>query len=214
MAAAQGVPLLVDAAYGSPFPGIVFTDGGIDWSDNLILTWSLSKIGLPAVRTGIVVASEEVIHKLATVNAVISLATSGIGQTLVAPLFADGSITRLARETVRPFYQARRDHFITELGKAFAGSGVDWRLHECQGGFFVWLWFPRLLASATEVYRAARARGVFVTPGEAFFTGPAPELLAAWPHHRQCLRLNYADTVGDIPRGLAILAEEIAQRQG
>lgn len=214
MAAARGIPLLVDAAYGAPFPGIVFADGGIDWSDNLILTWSLSKIGLPAVRTGIVVASEEMIHKLATVNAVISLATSGIGQTLVAPLFADGRITQMADQTVRPFYRKKRDEFVLELERAFGNAGVDWRLHECEGGFFVWLWFPRLAESATAVYRAAKERGVFVTPGEAFFTGPDQAELAAWPHHRQCLRLNYADTGGDIPRGLAILAEEIDRRQG
>ena len=212
-AAAQGVPLLVDAAYGWPFPGIVFGESALPWSDNLIQTWSLSKIGLPAVRTGIVVASEEMIRLLSSINAVISLATSGIGQTLVAPLFKSGEITRLSTGIVRPFYEKRRDAFITALDRIFGAAGVEYRLHECQGGFFVWLWFPRLAGTATALYAALKGRGVYVTPGESFFTGPSPAELAAWPHRRQCLRLNYADTRGDIERGLSIIAEEVVRDQ-
>ena len=43
----RGVPLIVDAAYGLPFPGIQFTDDAPFWNDNVILCLSLSKLGLP-----------------------------------------------------------------------------------------------------------------------------------------------------------------------
>ena len=56
MAAAHSIPLILDNAYGIPFPGIVFRDVEPFWDDNVILCMSLSKIGLPAVRTGIMIA--------------------------------------------------------------------------------------------------------------------------------------------------------------
>ena len=60
----HGIPLIIDNAYGLPFPSIIFSDAHITWNENIILSMSLSKIGLPSIRTGIVVASEEVIEAL------------------------------------------------------------------------------------------------------------------------------------------------------
>ena len=61
-----GVPLIIDNAYGLPFPGILFRSADPIWDDNIILTLSLSKLGLPNTRTGIVVAQPEIIqaHRL------------------------------------------------------------------------------------------------------------------------------------------------------
>ncbi|MEQ8514552.1 MAG: aminotransferase class I/II-fold pyridoxal phosphate-dependent enzyme, partial [Chromatocurvus sp.] len=56
LAAARDIPLIVDGAYGAPFPDITFTEAEPRWSDGTILTLSLSKLGLPGLRTGIVVA--------------------------------------------------------------------------------------------------------------------------------------------------------------
>jgi hypothetical protein len=56
IARASSVPLIIDNAYGVPFPGILFRDAAPIWDENIILTLSLSKLGLPNTRTGIVVA--------------------------------------------------------------------------------------------------------------------------------------------------------------
>ncbi|TNF88802.1 MAG: aminotransferase class I/II-fold pyridoxal phosphate-dependent enzyme [Gammaproteobacteria bacterium] len=56
------VPLLIDNAYGTPFPNIIFNDVNPFWNDNCIVCMSLSKLGLPGARTGIVVANEDVIR--------------------------------------------------------------------------------------------------------------------------------------------------------
>ena len=58
-----GVPLIIDNAYGLPFPGILFRSADPIWDDNIILTLSLSKLGLPNTRTGIVVAQSEIIKR-------------------------------------------------------------------------------------------------------------------------------------------------------
>ena len=46
------IPLLIDNAYGMPFPGAVFEPIAPIWNRNLVMTFSLSKLGLPGTRTG------------------------------------------------------------------------------------------------------------------------------------------------------------------
>ena len=69
----NGIPFIIDNAYGMPFPNIVFLDVTSIWSDNTIFCMSLSKIGLPGTRTGIVIANEEIISIIARMNAVLNL---------------------------------------------------------------------------------------------------------------------------------------------
>ena len=80
-----GVPLILDCAYGLPFPGIVFTDAQPFWNDNVILCLSLSKLGLPALRTGVVVARPDVIRTLGSMMGVMNLAPPSFGAALVEP---------------------------------------------------------------------------------------------------------------------------------
>ena len=54
------IPFIIDGAYGLPFPELIFTNATPYWDEHIILCLSLSKLGLPALRTGIVIASEEV----------------------------------------------------------------------------------------------------------------------------------------------------------
>jgi valine--pyruvate aminotransferase len=103
----RGVPLVIDAAYGLPFPGLQFEDGAAFWNDNVILCLSLSKLGLPGARTGIVVAHESVIEAITAFNATAALAPAGTAATIVEPLLRNGELLRLCREVVRPHYVAR-----------------------------------------------------------------------------------------------------------
>ena len=100
--AEKGIPLIVDNAYGAPFPNIIFTDANLIWDEHIILSMSLSKIGLPASRTGIIVASAEIIEALSGVNAILSLANSSIGQVITAPLLENGELLRLTAGGGRP----------------------------------------------------------------------------------------------------------------
>jgi valine--pyruvate aminotransferase len=55
LAADRGIPLIIDNAYGWPFPGIVFGEATPPWNDQTIHVMSLSKLGLPGTRTAFVV---------------------------------------------------------------------------------------------------------------------------------------------------------------
>ena len=80
MAGRAKIPLIIDGAYGLPFPSILFNDARPHWNENTILVLSLSKLGLPGVRTGIVVANEEIINAFSNANTVVSLANGNLGQ--------------------------------------------------------------------------------------------------------------------------------------
>jgi valine--pyruvate aminotransferase len=79
-----GVPLIMDNAYGLPFPGILFRSADPIWDDNIILTLSLSNSA--ATRTGIVVAQPENYQAIASMTAIVGLANCSIGQAIVLPL--------------------------------------------------------------------------------------------------------------------------------
>lgn len=203
LAADHGVPFIVDSAYGPPFPDIVFTEARPIWNDNVILCMSLSKLGLPAVRTGIVVADPEVVEGLTRMTAVMNLAVGSVGPVLVEPLVESGEVVELSRRHVKPFYEAKARHALALLERALAG--VPFRVHRPEGAFFLWLWFPGLPVTSAELYGRLKSAGVFVLSGHYFFPG----LDEPWRHRDECLRLSYAQEQAVVERGIEILAREV-----
>jgi valine--pyruvate aminotransferase len=205
LARTHGVPLIVDAAYGRPFPGIEFTESTAIWNENVVLCLSLSKLGLPGVRTGIVVANEDIVAAITAFNATAALAPPGAGAEIVAPLLASGELSALCRDTLRPFYRDRCDTALGELHDAF--RNLPLRIHVPEGAFFLWLWFPGLPIPSAELYRRLKARGVYVISGHHFFPG----LDRDCPHRHECLRINYAQDTDMVRAGIRLLAEEVAR---
>lgn len=200
---AAEVPLIIDNAYGVPFPNIVFTDAEPVFDEHVIYCLSLSKLGLPGLRTGIVVADERVIDALRSMNAILSLATGSLGAGLVTPLIESGEVLRLGREVVRPYYEARVKDAVAWCHEALAG--LDYFVHKPEGAIFLWLWFRGLPVPAAELYRRLKARDVLVIPGHYFFPG----LETPWDHAHECIRISYAQSPEDVRRGIGIIAEEV-----
>jgi valine--pyruvate aminotransferase len=203
LAKARRVPLIIDAAYGHPFPGIQFDESGLIWNDNVVLCLSLSKLGLPATRTGIVVASEAVIDALTAFNATASLAPVSTGAVIVDPLLRSGELERLCSETIRPYYAARSREAVDWLRDAC--HDLPLRIHRPEGAFFLWLWFPGLPITSAELYRRLKVRGVFVLSGHHFFPG----LDSDWRHRHECIRLNYSQAPESVAAGVRAIAEEV-----
>ena len=202
-AAAQGVPLIIDNAYGLPFPNIVFTDVQPVWNENIIMCMSMSKLGLPGLRTGVVVASEEIIDALASMNSVLSLAVPSVGAVLLHELVESGRILELSRDTIQPYYKARVDAALEWVHESFAGT--EYRVHRPEGALFLWLWFPGLPISSNELYKRLKARDVLVLSGHHFFPGLKEE----WQHRDECIRLTYSQDPESVRKGIAIVAEEV-----
>jgi valine--pyruvate aminotransferase len=201
MARREGVPLLLDNAYGTPFPHIIFNEVTPFWNDNTIVCMSLSKLGLPGVRTGIVIANEEVIGQLANMTAITSLSPGGVGPVLVDELIRDGSLSRLSDDIIRPFYQQRCTRTVELLREAIDDPRLH--IHLPEGAIFLWLWFEGLEISTGDLYQMLKQEGLLVIPGAYFFPG---QTITPGSHATQCIRMNYAREEDEIRRGVEILA--------
>ncbi|MEE8440747.1 MAG: valine--pyruvate transaminase [Spirochaetia bacterium] len=197
------VPLIIDNAYGVPFPGIIFQSVTPIWNENIIFSMSLSKIGLPSLRTGILIACEETVAALSAMNAVLSLANGSVGQTLVEDLLSSGELLSLSRSVVRPYYEEKSERAVAAVHRHF-GDRFPYSLHRTEGSIFLWIWFKELPGTTRELYDRLKARDVIVVPGEYFFFGNDEP----WEHRDRCIRVNYAMDTDDVDAGIRIIAEE------
>jgi valine--pyruvate aminotransferase len=205
----KGIPLLIDNAYGTPFPNIIFTDARPFWNDNTILCMSLSKLGLPGVRCGIVVANPTIIQAITNISGIVNLAPGSMGPALTLPMMESGEVIELSNQVIRPFYQAKAQQAVAWLQEAIPLP--QFHIHKPEGALFLWLWFEDLPIHCQELYQRLKQQGLLVVPGHYFFPGIEDE---DWAHSKQCIRLNYAQPEADVQAGIAILAREILALYG
>lgn len=203
LACEHEIPLIIDCAYGEPFPGILYESSPLEYSENIIYMMSCSKLGLPGVRTGIVVAAEHWIEKFVGANTVMCLANGNLGPQLMGELLEKENLPKLCQETLLPFYRKQRDFAISCVEKYF--SDIEYKLHEPEGAFFLWLWFPGLSVSSTELYESLKEAGVLVMDGKHFFFGLDKE----WEHSKECIRLTYCQSEGIIDQAMKIIAQKV-----
>jgi valine--pyruvate aminotransferase len=209
LARSHHIPFMLDNAYGHPFPGVIHGSFRPAWEPGMIFSISLSKLGLPGVRTAVVVADPAIVKALSNMNAIVSLANGNIGQALLLPLLANNQLLKIGSDVIRPFYKQRSD-FAKDVLSSALGDQVPWALHAQEGAFFLWLWLKNLPIPAAELYRRLKARKVLVIPGHYFSFG----LDQPWKHADECLRLTYSQPQHIVQEGLEILADEVKRVLG
>ena len=207
LAEENGIPLIIDNAYGAPFPNIFFADANPVWNENTILTLSLSKIGLPGTRTGIVVAPEEIASAVASMSAIVGLANSNVGQAIMEPLVRSGEVLQLSNEVVKPFYVEKSRKAQEWVAESF-DSSIPYRVHLSEGALFLWIWFEDMPVTAKELYERLKKRGVLIVPGNYFFFGLGD---ADWKHRSECIRMTFTMAEDVVKGGIEIIAEEISK---
>ena len=208
LAARHAIPLIIDAAYGLPFPGLHFDDSAAYWSDNTILLLSLSKLGLPGLRSGFVVGSPELIEAFSRANTILNLASGNAGPLFAASLMESGDLLKIPREILCPWYERKLESAQAAILQAL--EQVPCHLHVTDGACFLWLWFPELPLSTTELYQQLKQEGVLVIPGDTAFPG----LEEDWLHSRQCMRLSYAVEDDVMARAAEILGRVLRRLHG
>ena len=205
LANSQGVPLIIDNAYGTPFPNIIFSEAHPVWDENIVLCLSLSKFGLPTLRTGIVIAKEETIRVVSRMTSVLSLAPGSLGPALALDLVKSGEITRVSNDVIKPFYQHKSARAVAQLRREISDE-IPMRIHKPEGALFLWLWFEGLPITSLELYQRLKKKGVLVVSGHYFFPGMEQD---DWAHKEQCIRVTYAQDDEVVKRGISLIAEEI-----
>ncbi len=204
LAKANDIPLIIDNAYGMPFPDIIFSEASLNWEEHIILCMSLSKLGLPSARTGIIIANEQVVDAVAKMNAIFSLALGSLGPALGLDLVKSGEIINLSRNVIKPYYRRKAELAISQFHEHL--SGMDYYIHKAEGSIFLWLWFPGLPITSEELYTRLKEKGVLILSGHYFFPGLEKD---DWPHKHECIRVSYAmdDTI--VSEGIKLIAEEV-----
>ena len=203
LARQHNIPLLIDNAYGTPFPNIIFEPVEPIYNDNTILCMSLSKLGLPGTRCGIVIGNEEVISAISNLSGIINLAPGSLGPMLAQNLVESGDIISLSEDVIKPYYYAKAQQAVTWLQDSITDE--RFRIHKPEGAIFLWLWFKDLPISSQELYERLKTRGVLIVSGHHFFPGLDEE----WRHTDECIRMNYSQPDDAVQRGIKIIAEEV-----
>jgi valine--pyruvate aminotransferase len=207
LATSKNIPLIIDNAYGAPFPGVIFTDAKPFWAPHVIMTLSLSKLGLPGTRTAVVIGPPQIASAVASMTAIAGLANGTIGQQLVLPMIESGEILDIGPRHLCPFYAEKSRQAQAWVREFFNAKGVDWALHASEGAFFHWLWLRGLSITTQELYQRLKSRKVLIVPGEYFFFGLSED----WSHRHECLRLNFSQPADVVREGLRIIADEAAK---
>ena len=197
------IPLILDHAYGIPFPCIFSTPHTAFWDPHVVISLSLSKLGLPAVRTGIIVAQEDIISSISNMNAIMTLSTNSFGALLVQNMFETNSITTLCNDVIAPYYASRKADTVNYLLDAIKGTPV--KLHVAEGSLFLWLWLENFPLNSYDFYKHLKNKGVIIVSGHYFFTDDKK----AWPHQHECIRITYTQPEKIVKSGIDILAREI-----
>lgn len=204
------IPLIIDNAYGMPFPNIIYSQATLNWNEQIILCFSLSKIGLPGVRTGIVVANPQVVKAISSLNAIVNLAPTRFGAAIATPLLQDDRLKDLSDNHIRPFYQGQAKLAVQllkqELGDLPSPYNNAMKIHKPEGAIFLWVWFKDLPITTVELYERLKAKGTLIIPSEHFFVGVDTE---NFKHAHECIRLSIAQDDDTLRKGIATIGKVV-----
>lgn len=200
------VPLIIDNAYGEPFPNIIYPDVNLNWDKNTVLCFSLSKIGLPGARTGIIIAAPEVVKTVSAMNAVVNLAPTRFGAAIATPLLNEDRLKELCDDTIQPFYAKKAKKAITHIKEEMDDYPV--LVHKPEGAIFLWVWFKDLPISTTELYDRLKEKATLIVPSEHFYPGLDT---TNYPHAHQCIRMSIAASDETLESGIKVIGEVVRE---
>ncbi|MBJ6641298.1 valine--pyruvate transaminase [Streptomyces sp. DHE7-1] len=209
LAAEREVPLLVDHAYGAPFPRIAEVRTEPVLHDSVVNCFSASKAGLPGERVGFAIGHPRYMAPLAAFMSNSVLHAPQLAQHALARVLADGRLDETTRDAITPYYREKK-RFVAELLDEVLPADVDWRMHSGDGGMFCWLWVDHPWFDDTTLYERLKERSVFVVPGRHFFVEPrlTPGLA---DHATRCFRLSLSANEKVITEGVHRLADVLCE---
>ncbi|MEV6568679.1 aminotransferase class I/II-fold pyridoxal phosphate-dependent enzyme [Streptomyces kronopolitis] len=205
----RDVPLVLDHAYGEPFPGVVQTRLAPVLHSHVLNLFTLSKAGLPGERIAFAIGPAELIDPMVSFIANSSLHAPQLMQAVVERALASRQIDALTTQYIKPYYKSKREMAEELLAETLPDS-LNWRLHSSDGGMFCWLsidhdWFDDL-----ELYQLLKRKRMFIVPGRHFFVEPltTPFLRT---HGRRCIRLSLSPDEWAVAEGIDRLGEALEE---
>ncbi len=162
----------------------------LDPGGRVMYAGTFSKLLMPGLRVGFVVAEGPIYNRLVQLKRVNDLATSTLIQRGLEVYISVGRYHAHVRRSCQ-VYRKRRDALVAAM-RQFLPASVH--VVSPQGGLFVWARLPNDM-SAVQLLKRAREEGVEYAPGPRFFVQPT--------EGESYMRLNFAtQTVEDIGAGI------------
>ena len=165
---------------GETLPTMVSMD-----AENVVYASSFSKTVCPGIRVGYLVGPPELIAKVSKLATNTYISPSMVSQAIVNEFCRSGAI-ETSIETVKAALKER----AAALGAALAREFPDARFVAPEGGYFLWVEFPRGV-SVDALFTAAAARGVAIVKGSDFLLEGGDS----------SMRLAYSGVTVDADRG-------------
>jgi len=162
----------------------------LDPGGRVIYIGTFSKMLMPGLRVGFLVAEGPIFSRLVNGKRVNDLTTSPLIQRTLDEYVTIGRYQAHLRRSCR-IYRQRRDAMVAAIKRYLP---PEFKVYPPQGGLFIWLRLPEH-TSSLKLLPLAAAEGVEFAPGTRFFANPA--------EGENYLRLNFAtQTPGDIEEGV------------
>lgn len=195
-----GVPIVED----SPYREMNFTDKTLPslWTlskgKGVILLKTLSKMLLPGMRLGWMVAEPEVIGNAVKFKQSIDLCSSAFNQFIIAEYIRLGKMKQTIENAIA-LYKQKKDVMLAALEKSMP-EGVEWS--KPYGGMFLWVTLPENIDS-TKVFLKAIENNVAYVIGRPFHCDGSGS---------NTLRLNYSfPSFEQINTGIGFLGKAIRE---
>ncbi len=170
----------------------------LDNTNNVISLHTFSKIFVPGLRLGWVVAHPDIIRKLAIIKQSVDLCTPTFTQLIAYEYCRRGLLEKHIKK-VTNIYHKKRDVMLKALEKYMPQvEGLKWT--RPQGGLFLWLVLPEHINTDKLFYEALEYNVAFVI-GSAFYCDGKGQ---------NTMRLNFSfPTEEEIDEGIKRLASAI-----
>lgn len=170
----------------------------LDPGGRVIYVGTFSKILMPSLRLGFLVASGPIFERLMAAKYVTDLSTSSLLQRVLADYLTLGRYHAHIRRITQA-YRERRDRMVAALERSLPAEA---RWLTPKGGATLWLQLPHEL-SADDLFPFAAEEGVTFVPGSFFYPGQRPQ---------SNLPLNFAiNTPDDIEEGIRRLGRALSR---
>jgi valine--pyruvate aminotransferase len=205
----RDVPLVVDHAYGEPFPSVAETLVGPVWHPNVVNCFTFSKAGLPGERIAFAIGPEEVITPLVGFTANVALHAPQLIQAVAKRALESREIDVMTAKYIKPFYRNKRRMVEDKLFELMPES-ISWRLHSGDGGMFCWLWIDEPWFDDLLMYELLKRNKVLVVPGRHFFIAPMTTPFLSG-HGSRCIRLSVSGDDSVVAEGIRRLGAALLE---
>ena len=206
LAERRGFPVLIDHAYGLPFPQVTTPQTPPIWHPNVINCFSMSKAGVPGERIGFAVGRRAYIDAIASFVSNSILHAPQLAQMALKRALESGELDRVSKTVINPYY-LKKQQLAENLLLETLPRSLPWRIHLARGGMFCWLWIDHPGFDDEEFYDRLRQKRTFIMPGRHFFVNQRH----MGEHGRRCFRISLSVDEKMLSAGIERIAETLEE---